>query len=339
MIKDQNFKINKRIIGSGKPVYIVAEAGINHNGDITIAKKMIKEAARIGVDAIKFQTIFSDELFSETIHPDWFKKSKDWHFNLKQHLELQKYAKKNNIDFFSTPVGLRSAKILKNIKSKVIKIASGELTNLKLIQFLAKSHIPLIVSTGMSTISEIAKTVEIIKEEKCPFILLHCNASYPTPIKDVNLSNIQYLNDLFSVPVGFSDHTIGNESCLAAVALGACVIEKHFTLDKNMEGPDQKLSADVNDFENLVKQVRIIEKTLGIIRTGPTTSEKPFRNAMRKSVGIKNNLKKGTKLTSSMLTGFRPGTGIPISMMENFIGMTITRDIKKGSLLKLGMFR
>jgi len=191
----------------------------------------------------------------------------------------------------------------------------------------------------MSTISEIAKTVEIIKKENCPFILLHCNASYPTPISDVNLSNIEYLNEVFSVPVGFSDHTIGNESCLAAVALGACVIEKHFTLDKTMDGPDQKLSSDVSDFKDLVKQVRIIEKTFGTIRTGPTRSEEQFRNAMRKSVGIKNDLKRGTKITQSMLTGFRPGTGIPISMMNNFIGMKVTRNVKKGSLLKLDMFR
>ena len=339
MKKSNNFKIGKRIIGKRYPVYIVAEAGINHNGDMNIAKKMIQKAASIGVNAIKFQTIFPDELFSETIHPDWYSMSKDWHLNKKQHLELQNHAKKYGIDFFSTPVGLRSAKILKDIKSKVIKIASGELTNLELIRFLAKSKTPLIVSTGMSAISEIAKTVEIIKKENCPFILLHCNASYPTPISDVNLSNIEYLNEVFSVPVGFSDHTIGNESCLAAVALGACVIEKHFTLDKTMDGPDQKLSSDVSDFKDLVKQVRIIEKTFGTIRTGPTRSEEQFRNAMRKSVGIKNDLKRGTKITQSMLTGFRPGTGIPISMMNNFIGMKVTRNVKKGSLLKLDMFR
>ena len=339
MKKSNNFKIGNKILGKGHPVYIVAEAGINHNGDMNIAKKMIQKAASIGVDAIKFQTIFPDELFSQTIHPDWYEMAKKWHLNKKQHLELQNYAKKCNIDFFSTPVGIRSAKILKDIKSKVIKIASGELTNLEMIKFLAKSKTPLIVSTGMSTISEIVKTVEIIKEENCPFIILHCNASYPTPIEDVNLSNIKYLNEIFSVPIGFSDHTIGNESCLAAVSMGACIIEKHFTLDKNMDGPDQQLSSDVSEFKNLVKQVRIIEKTFGVIRTGPTKSEKQFRNAMRKSVGIKISLKRGTKLTRSMITGFRPGTGIPISMMSNFVGMIITQDIQKGSLLEWDMFR
>jgi N,N'-diacetyllegionaminate synthase len=339
MKKYNTFKIGNKILGTGHPVYIVAEAGINHNGDMNIAKNMIREAASIGVNAIKFQTIFPDELFSQTIHSEWYEMAKKWHLNKKQHLELQNYAKKCNIDFFSTPVGIRSAKILKDIKSKVIKIASGELTNLELIRFLAKSKTPLIVSTGMSTISEIVKTVEIIKEENCPFILLHCNASYPTPIEDVNLSNIKYLNEIFSVPIGFSDHTVGNESCLAAVAMGACVIEKHFTLDKNMDGPDQQLSSDVNDFKELVKQVRIIEKTFGVIRTGPTKSEKQFRSAMRKSVGIKISIKRGTKLTHSMLTGFRPGTGIPISMMSNFVGMTVTHDIKEGSLLKWDMFR
>ena len=251
-------RIGKYEIGAGKPVFIVAEAGINHNGDIEIAKEMIESASKFGVNAIKFQTLFPEELFSEKLNPEWFSLIKKWSFTKKQHLELMKYADKNGIEFFSTPVGKKSAKLLQDIGVKTIKIASGELTNHELIRTIAKMKIPMIISTGMATISEILSSVGIVRKENCPFVLLHCNASYPSPIEDVNLSTIHYLQEIFKVPIGYSDHTVGNEACLTAVSLGACIIEKHFTLDKNMEGPDQKLSADTKEFSDLVQRIRIV---------------------------------------------------------------------------------
>lgn len=330
-------KIGKNVIGKSMPVFIVAEAGINHNGDINIAKKMIRKAALIGASAIKFQTIFPEELYSEN-NTHLFKLIKKWSFDKKQHIELKKYAEKNKIEFFSTPVGNKSAALLQEIGTKCIKIASGELTNHDLIRTIAKTHKPMIISTGMSTISEISDAVKIAKKEKCPIALLHCNASYPTPIQDANLTNIQYLNKLFHVPVGYSDHTIGNAVCIAAVSLGACIIEKHFTLDKKMNGPDQKLSADVNEFKELVSTIRLIEKSIGKRRIGPTKSEKKFAKLMRKSIAVQNDLNAGTKLTRTMLKVIRPGTGIPPTKINNLIGKTIRKNVKKDTLLKWSMF-
>ena len=331
-------KLGKREIDTGKPVFIVAEAGINHDGNMETAKEMIEVASRCGVDGIKFQTLFPEELFAENTNSEWFTMIKKWSLTKAQHLDLMKHAKKNRIEFFSTPVGTRSAKLLQEINVKTIKIASGELTNHDLIRFVAHTHIPMIVSTGMSTLSEIFSTVDIIKDENCPFMLLHCNASYPSPIEDANLVNIPYFKNIFSVPVGYSDHTMGNEACLAAVSLGACMIEKHFTLDKNMEGPDQKLSADPKDFEDLVSKIRLVEKSLGSIRTGPTKSEAKFRRTMRKSVAAKIGIKSGLKIKKSMLTLIRPGMGIPPPLIDNLVGLTIKKNVKAGTLLDWNMF-
>lgn len=331
-------RIDNREIDCGKPVFIVAEAGINHNGSIEIAKEMIEVASSCRVDAIKFQTLFPEELFSERTNPEWFEMIKKWSLTKTQHLDLMIHAKKNQIEFFSTPVGIRSAKLLKEINVKTIKIASGELTNHDLIRFVAKTRIPMILSTGMSTLSEILAAVDIIKNENCPFVLLHCNASYPSPVEDANLLNIPYLRNIFDVPVGYSDHTIGNETCLAAVSLGACIIEKHFTLNKKMEGPDQKLSADPKNFEDLVSKIRIVEKTLGKVRFGPTNSEKKFRKTMRKSVAAKIDLKAGTKIKKSMLSLIRPGVGISPALINNVVGCTIKTNVKRGTLLDWNMF-
>lgn len=328
----------KMRIGLDKPVYLIAEAGINHNGDIEIAKEMIKMASESGANAVKFQTIIPDELFSEIINPKLYCMSKNWILTKKDHLELQKYARKNNIDFFSTPFGKKSAKLLQEINVPIMKIASGEITNYDLISFIAKMKIPMLVSTGMTSISEIAKVVEIIKSHDCPFVILHCVSSYPTSIKDANLSTIPYLQNTFGVPVGFSDHTMGIEASLAAVALGARVIEKHFTLDKNMDGPDQKLSLDPSEFTELVKKTRIIEESIGIPRTISIKSENIFKENMRKSLGVISDIPAGTILKRSMITSFRPGTGIPPMMIDNIVGRKTKKLVKKGSLLKWNDF-
>ncbi len=318
----------------GKSTYLIAEAGINHNGDIEIAKKMIEMAAESGADSIKFQTIFPEELFSYTINPSLYKLSKDWILTKSEHIELQSHSKKNKIDFFSTPFGMKSAKLLHEIKTPLIKIASGEITNHDLIDFIAKMKIPMLVSTGMTTISEIAKVVEIIKHNNCPFVLLHCVSTYPTLVKDANISSIPFLKNTFNVPIGFSDHTLGIDVSLAAVSLGACVIEKHFTLDKNMSGPDQKLSIDPTEFSNLVKKTRLIEKALGKPRSMVIKSEIKFRDNMRKSLGTTQDLPPNTTIKSHMISSFRPGTGIIPSMKNNFIGRKTRKLVKKGTLLK-----
>ena len=198
--------------------------------------------------------------------------------------------------------------------------------------------IPMLVSTGMTTISEIAEVVELIKQYNCPFTLLHCVSSYPTLAKDANLSTIQYLKNTFDVPVGFSDHTTGIEVSLAAVALGASVIEKHFTLDKNMPGPDQKLSLNPSEFLELSEKTRLIEKALGTPRSTIIKSEINFRDNMRKSIGVKSDIIPGTSLKRSMISLFRPGTGISPNMMDNIIGRTVKKPIKAGTLLSWNDF-
>lgn len=320
-------------IGLNKPTYVIAEAGINHNGDIKIAKKMIDSAADSGANAIKFQTIIPEELFSSTLNPELFQMAKNWILNENDHVTLQQHANKKGIDFFSTPFGVKSAKLLQKIKVPFVKIASGEVTNHDLISYIAKMKTPILLSTGMSNLSEIAEAVEIIKNNNCKFVLLHCISSYPTKPSDANLSTIQKLYQIFNVPVGFSDHTVGIDVSLTAVALGARVIEKHFTLDKNMEGPDQKLSIDPNELSELVRKIRQIEESIGTPRTNPIGVELTFKKNMRKSIGANCNIPSGTMIKRSMLSVFRPGTGISPTMMDIVIGRKAKKSIKKGTLL------
>jgi sialic acid synthase SpsE len=219
-----------------------------------------------------------------------------------------------------------------------MKIASGEVTNLELVNHISKMKIHMMISTGMTSISEISKVIEIVQSNKCPFTLLHCVSSYPTNYEDANLATISYLQKVFDAPIGFSDHTVGIEISLAAVALGATIIEKHFTLDKNMAGPDQKLSIDPTELSNLVKKTRMIEKSIGVPRQGIFKTEQQFKNNMRKSLGVSQTVLPNTILKRSMITLFRPGTGISPSMIDNFVGRKTKKIIKKGSLLKWDYF-
>ena len=332
------FSIGNKKIGKNQPVFIVAEAGINHNGDLDIAKNLIKEASKCGADAVKFQTIITDELFSKKLNPELYELVDKWVLNKKDHLILMDYAKKYHIQLFSTPMGEKTTKLLVSLGMPVIKIASGDLNYHQFLKTVAKTKTPIIISTGMSKLSEIISAVEIIKSEHCQFAILHCNSSYPTPMEDANLSTIPYLQNMFDVPIGYSDHTDGIDACLAAVAIGANILEKHFTLDKEMDGPDQKLSADPKDFSKLVKKTRLIEKALGTPRTGVTKSEQQFVNKMRKSVGASVDIPINTKITKSMLTAFRPGTGISPTMIEHLIGLRTKKLINKGTQLSWDQF-
>jgi sialic acid synthase SpsE len=328
------FNIGTKKIGKNFPTYVIAEAGINHNGNLEIAKTMIEKAAHCGVDAIKFQTLTPDELFSKTLSPKLFELIKKWSLTKKDHKILKKHAEKNGIDFLSTPIGKKTAKILFDINCKAIKLSSGDLNNFELISFLTDKKIPLIISTGMSTISEITSVMEFLLNKNSQFCFLHTTSSYPTLDTDANLINIKYFQNIFPVPIGYSDHTIGNEACMTAISLGACIIEKHFTLDKQMEGPDQKLSADVNDFSNLVKSIRKIEKMFGTKRIGPINSEIQFQKNMRRSIVFKHNLKKNTILKKSDLIIVRPGIGVSPIMLKHIVGLKIKRNVKEGTLFK-----
>ena len=338
VIFSNTLNIGKKIINDYSPTYIVAEAGINHNGDLNIAIEMIEIAAKCGVDAIKFQSFRTQELFSELFSKDIFDYVKTFQITEKQHVKLKTKVEKLGLDFLSTPSGPNSLRILKNLKVKAIKIASPDFNDIELLSLSAKTKIPLIVSTGMSTFSEIVTTVETLKNENATFCLLHCNSSYPSPIKDANLNTIPYFKKVFDVPIGYSDHTLGLVACLTAVSMGAKIIEKHFTLDKNMDGPDQKLSSDPKEIKELVSKIRTIEKLQGHTRSNVTNSEQKFRKLMRKSLAVNKDVKAGTKITKNMLMSIRPGTGIPPTQINQIIGMTLKKDIKKDTLLSNQFF-
>lgn len=332
-----NMNVVNTICGKKQPVYIVAEAGINHNGDLKIAKKMIEKAAKCGVNGIKFQTIFPEELFSKNQNSKLFNLIDKWSFTKLEHLELKKHSSKFGIEFLSTPVGLRSLNLLAEINIKAIKIASGELTNIDLLKNAGKLKIPLIISTGMSTIDEIIFAVQIIKKESCPFMLLHCTASYPAPIEDTHISTIPFLAKKFNVPIGYSDHTLGIDTCLATIPLGTKLIEKHFTLNKKMPGPDQKLSADPKQLSLLVSHIRKIEKMIGIPRISVFKSESKFRKAMRKSIVTTEDISKGTVLKKHMFTFIRPEIGMPPKEIKNILGKKAKTIIKKDTVFRKNM--
>jgi N-acetylneuraminate synthase/N,N'-diacetyllegionaminate synthase len=332
------FRIGKTSIGNGNPTYIVAEAGNNHNGDFEMAKKLIQKASECGANAIKFQTIIANEFFSKNIDSKLFKYAEKISLNEAQYIKLKKYAKKNNIEFFSTVFGYSSVKLLKNVGVNVVKIASSDLTNFELLEDASKLKVPIIISTGMSSISEIASAIEFIQKYKLPFALLHCISSYPTSLKDANLSTIPYLHQTFHVPIGYSDHTKGIEACLAAVSLGASIIEKHFTLDKNMDVPDKAVSADPRELIELVSKIKNIEIMRGHPRMIPFKPENKFKKLMRKSIAATVNIPAQTKIKKSMLTIIRPGTGIPPNMMNQIVGLTTKKPIKEGTLINWDSF-
>lgn len=333
-----NIKIGSRIVGDGQPVFIVAEAGINHNGDLNKAKQLIAAAAECGADAVKFQTHLAEkEMLKSQITADYvgepiFDLIKRMELDKAGHIELMDYARERGIIFFSTPFSKEAADLLEEIKVPVFKIGSGEITNLPLVEYIANKGKPMIVSTGMSTLAEIKKTVDLLKRKKAKFVLLHCTSTYPTTYEDVALGAIKKLKEKFSVPVGLSDHSIGIYTALGAVALGACIIEKHFTLSRDWPGPDQKASIEPHELAELVRGVRAIEKALGSSKR-VIVAEKPVQAFARESVVALVNIKKGMTIKKDMIWVKRPGTGIPAKELKNILGRKAARDIKKDTLL------
>ena len=263
---------------SKNKIFIIAEIGINHNGNILLAKKLIREAKKSGADAVKFQSYISNELVTENLSlANYQKRSnkkntkilqilKKCELSQKNQINLYKYCKRLNINFISSAFDIKSLKFLyKNLKLKTLKVPSGELTNLPYIVELAKSKKKIILSTGMSTNLEIEKTLRILQKfglSKKNITLLHCNTAYPTPMRDVNLSVLGKLREKFKVKVGYSDHTIGDLAAITSISLGSCVIEKHFTLDKSRNSFDHNISLEPKEFNSMVKKIRIIEKIL-----------------------------------------------------------------------------
>ena len=340
-----------KIINENAPVFIIAEAGVNHNGSIALAKQLIDVAAKAGADAVKFQTFIAEEVVSTDAPKAEYQKQttdsnesqldmiKKLELSKEDHQELMDYAKQKNIMFLSTPFDEKSVDLLIELKVPLIKISSGEITNHPFLKYIAKKGLPIILSTGMSTLEEVAMAVSVIKEAGCNNLtLLHCTSNYPARVEDCNLLAMKTMSDAFDVPVGYSDHTPGIYVPLAAAAMGACVIEKHFTLDKNLLGPDHRASLEPIELEEMVHGIRLVEKARGSSMKTLVESELEVRDVTRRSIVAKVDIPAGTVITEDMLTFKRPNIGISPKDRDKIIGQISISNIKKDSLINLKMF-
>lgn len=332
-----------------KKVFIIAEAGVNHNGSIEIAKKLIDVAAEAKVDAVKFQT-FKTELSitkdakkadyqvanTQNSGESQFDMVKKLELSEDVHRELISYCKEKGVMFFSTAFDHHSIDFLDSLGLDIFKIPSGEITNLPYLQHIGRLRKKIILSTGMATLGEIESALSVLMSSGTPrenITILHANTEYPTPIEDVNLKAMLTIGQAFNTNYGYSDHTLGIEVPTAAVALGATVIEKHFTLDRNMEGPDHAASLEPDELYAMVSSIRNIEKALGSSIKQPSPSESKNMAVARKSIVAKTAVKKGEVFTEHNLTIKRPGTGISPMRWNEILGSIALKDYKEDELI------
>lgn len=327
-------------------VCIIAEAGVNHNGNVELAKKMVEAAKESGADYIKFQTFIPENLVttSATMADYQIKNSKETETQLEmlrklalsneEFVSINEYCEKLKIGFLSTPFDNESIEFLNGLGMKVWKIPSGDITNLPYLIKIARIGKPVILSTGMSTMLEIENALTILRKNGNEDItVLHCTSEYPAPYEEINLKAMNTIKNEFKVPVGYSDHTQGVEISLAAVALGATVIEKHFTLDRCLDGPDHKASLEPNELKTMVKAIRNIENALGDGLKNPSISEKKNIAIARKSIVAKRNIKRGETFAEENLTVKRPGSGISPMKWFEVIGKEACRDFAEDELI------
>lgn len=329
-------------------VFVVAEAGVNHNGNIEIARKLVDVAVMAGADAVKFQTFKAENLVCRNAHKaDYQMKTtnqKESQFDMLKKLELTpemheqliNYCRQKGIMFLSTPFDIDSLYYLMELGIDIIKLPSGEITNYPLLREVGKTGKRVILSTGMSTLAEIKETIKVLRDNGNKEItVLHCNTEYPTPYRDVNLLAMMTLKHELGVSVGYSDHTQGIEVPIAATALGAEIIEKHFTLDKSMEGPDHKASLEPNELQAMVSAIRNIELALGSSKKEPSESEKKNIEIARKSIVAKCKIKAGEMFTENNLATKRPGNGISPMKWTEILGQEAIRDFEEDDLIEL----
>lgn len=325
--------------------FIIAEAGVNHNGDIEIAKKLIDASKEAGVDAVKFQTFKAENLVTKdapkanyqvdtTGSGTQYEMLKKLELSFEEHIILKKYAEEKGLIFISTPFDFESVDLLEKLNIDLYKISSGDLTNIPLLKYIAKLNKPMIVSTGMANLAEVEFAVNAIKEEgNDKIVLLHCTSNYPTNFEDVNLKAMLTLKDAFKLPVGYSDHTLGIEVPIAAATMGAVVIEKHFTLDKHMEGPDHRASLNPQELKDMVNSIRNIEKAMGDGIKRCNKNEEKSRYVSRKSIVAKRRIVKGEIITIDMLYFKRPEKGLSPNMLEYILGKEATVDIEEDEFI------
>jgi len=331
--------------------FIIAEAGVNHNGSLKLAKMLVDAAKNSGADAVKFQTYRTEKIVTRNAEQAGYQKKnspsasqydmlKKFELSENDFKELYRYSIHRKIMFLSTPFDPESAEFLNKLGVPAFKISSGELTNTPFLTQIAKYNKPVILSTGMSTLKEVKNAVgTIFSSGNKKLVLLHCTSSYPARDEDINLKAMLTLKKKFNLPVGYSDHTIGNVAAIAAAALGAEVIEKHLTLNKNLPGPDHKASAAPSDFALMVQSIRSVEKMLGSGIKKPSSSEKEVMRAARKSVVSLCAIPRSTIIRADMLGIKRPGNGIPPSHINKIIGKKTTVRIAPDKVIKPWMYR
>lgn len=338
----RKINIASKWIGEGEPCFLIAEAGVNHNGDVNLAKKLIDIAKEAGADAVKFQTFKAEDVATKNAEMAKYQKetigSKESQYEMIKKLELSEgefeelflYAQKKGIIFLSTPFDKRSADFLNELGIPAFKIASGEITNFPLLKHIAKKGKPIILSTGMSTLGEVEEAVRVFQKEGIEeIILLHCVSSYPARVGEINLKAMETLKTAFKIPVGLSDHTLGITIPIAAVALGACVIEKHFTLNRKLLGPDHKASLQPKELKEMIKAIRDVEKSLGDGIKRVTSEEEENKKVMRRSIVAKIDIPAGGVITEEMVDIKRPSIGIEPKYIEEIIGARAKVNIKK----------
>ena len=329
-------------------VTIIAEAGVNHNGDLAMAKEMARVAKECGADMVKFQTAVPELVVSRFARKAEYQMQttdagesqldmiRRLHFSFEGHKGLKEYCDSIGIQYLSAPFDIPSVRFLGSLNLPLIKIPSGEITNLPYLEEVGRLHTPVLLSTGMSTLGEITDALGVLDDNGCPeATILHCNTQYPTPYEDANLTAMMELFEQFGLPVGLSDHTPGWECDVAAAVLGAQVIEKHFTLDKSLPGPDQKASLDPAEFRAMVDAVRHTEAALGDGRKHVTASEAPNKAVARKSIVAAKPIPAGEVFTADNLTTKRPGDGISPMRWYEVLGRTAKRDFAEDEQIEL----
>jgi N,N'-diacetyllegionaminate synthase len=328
---------------------IIAEAGVNHNGDLNLAKKMIEIAAQVGADFVKFKTFTAEKLVTRTVPKAAYQREnngneetqyemlKKLELTEEMHQELIAYSKLCGIDLISTAFDITDSNLLYSLGQRIFKVPSGEITNLPYLRHLGKIADEIILSTGMSTLSDVENALNVLKNsgvKNKDITILHCTSAYPAPFEEVNLLAMQKMKEVFNVKVGYSDHTQGIVVSLSAVALGAVVIEKHFTLDKNLPGPDHKASLEPTELKELISSIRIIESALGSSKKKVTKSEFQNMELIRKSIVARSSIKKGDIFTDENLTTKRPGNGISPMNWDSLIGTPSNRDYRENDLIE-----
>ncbi|HWR34493.1 MAG TPA: N-acetylneuraminate synthase [Clostridia bacterium] len=344
----KNVSIVGRIIGEGQPTFVIAEAGVNHNADLGLARKLIDAARLAGADCVKFQTFTPERLVSSQAPKADYQRETTGQaesqlemlrrlaLSPEQTGELRDYADSARILFLSTPFDEESVALLHQLGVPAFKVGSGELTNLPLLECIGATHRPVILSTGMAYLSEVEVAVRTLNDGGCPELaLLHCVSGYPADPAAVNLRALDTLRSAFGVPVGFSDHTRGIELAVAAVARSAAIIEKHFTINRELPGPDHRMSLDPQELAQMVQAIRTVEASLGDGIKRPTPSECGVRDVARRSIVARQAIAAGTRLERSMLEIKRPGTGLAPKELESVVGRKAARSIDADALISL----